>query len=404
MSNTLLAALLPVLAFIVSMAVYPLVLKYAKNHGIMDNPNARKLQRVPVPVMGGVTVFIGIAVAMSFAISYYSYSRIWVGLSAMAIMMLIGAWDDMKDVPAVLRFLIEIFVVWAMMFLSRTGIDDFHGLWGIEEIDSLLALPLTIVAGVGIVNAINLIDGVDGYSSGFGIMACVLFAILFYSVGAYSVGCLALIIAGALLPFFLHNVFGYKSKMFIGDSGTLMLGTAFATFVFSTLSKESPCCYLEGKGLSLIAFTLAALAIPVFDTLRVMMVRVLRGISPFQPDKTHLHHLFIEMGYSHIGTSVSILTMNLFIVLVWFVSWKLGASIDVQTYIVIALGLLLTFGFYKFMRNQQKRGMLDEEGYPTGTKIWKAMCKRGEKTHIERTGFWKIMRKVMDDKPLGGGY
>lgn len=402
MNHLLLAVLLPILAFVVSLAVYPLVLRFAKNHGIVDNPNARKLQRVPVPVMGGIAVFIGIAVSLIVGNIFFTNLPLWVGLIAMTVMMLIGAWDDMKDVPPVLRFLIELFVVWAMMFATKTGIDDFHGLWGLEEIDTLLSLPLTIVAGVGIINAINLVDGVDGYSSGYGMMASVLFAILFFSVGDYEVGCLGLIVAGALLPFFLHNVFGYKSKMFIGDSGTLMLGTALATFVFATLSKESSCCCLEEKGFGLIAFTLAVLAIPVFDTLRVMSVRIIRGSSPFQPDKTHLHHLFIEMGYSHIGAAISIISINFCIVAIWFLSWKLGASIDVQTYIVVALGIISTFVFYKFMRTQQNGGELDEEGYPTGTRIWKAMCRRGEKTHIERTGFWKTMRKIMDEKPLGG--
>lgn len=404
MNHLLLAALLPIMAFLVSLAVYPLVLRFAKNHGIVDNPNARKLQRVPVPVMGGIAVFIGIAVSLIVGNIFFTNLPLWVGFIAMTVMMLIGVWDDMKDVPPVLRFLIELFVVWAMMFATKTGIDDFHGFWGREEIDTLLSMPLTIVAGVGIINAINLVDGVDGYSSGYGMTACILFSILFFSVGDYEVGCLALIVAGALLPFFLHNVFGYKSKMFIGDSGTLMLGTALATFVFSTLSKDSSCGCLEEKGFGLIAFTLAVLAIPVFDTLRVMSVRIIRGSSPFQPDKTHLHHLFIEMGYSHIGAAISIITMNLCIVAIWFLSWKLGASIDVQTYIVVALGIISTFVFYKFMRTQQNGGELDEEGYPTGTRIWKTMCKRGEKTHIERTGFWKTMRKIMDEKPLGGGY
>lgn len=401
MNNTLLAVLLPILAFIVTMAVYPAVLRFAKKHGIVDNPNARKLQRVPVPVMGGVAVFIGLVIPLIVASIYFSYSPLWVGLTAMAIMMLIGAWDDAKDIPANLRFIIEIALVWAMMYFNDGAIDSLHGLWGLQEINILVALPLTIIAGVGIINATNLIDGVDGYSSGYGIMASTMFAIMFFSVEAYDVACFSLIIAGALLPFFLHNVFGYKSKMFIGDSGTLMLGTAFAMFVLCVLCKNSPCSVLEKKGVGLVPFTLAVLAIPVFDTLRVMGARIMKGVSPFHPDKTHLHHLFIEMGFSHIGTTFSILTMNFFIVLVWWLSWAFGASIDVQTYIVIGLSLLATFGFYKFMRNQQRGGELDEDGFPTGSRIWKVFCKLGELTHMERSGFWKIMRESVDGKMLG---
>lgn len=399
-AKILLAIFLPILACVVSLAVYPYVLKFAKKHNIVDSPNARKLQRQPVPVMGGVAVFIGFAVALIVANLHMSFNNIWVSLVAITVMMLIGVWDDIKDVPAGLRFTIEIVVVWAMMYSTKTGIDDFHGLWNLYQVDALLALPLTVVAGVGIINAMNLIDGVDGYSSGFGIMASTLFGALFFCADVPEMACFSLIIAGALVPFFLHNVFAYEAKMYIGDSGTLMLGTSFASLVFFVLSKDSPCSSLVEEGVGLVPFTLAVMAIPVFDTLRVMSVRILRGISPFRPDKTHLHHLFIEMGFSHLGTTFCILAMNFIIVVIWFVSMKLGASVEFQIYIVVGLALLSTFGFYNFMRYQQKKGTRNTDGPSSGNCIWTIMCKVGKLTHAERTGFWKYMRDRMDGKYL----
>lgn len=399
-AKILLAIFLPILACVVSLAVYPYVLRFAKKHDIVDSPNARKLQRQPVPVMGGVAVFIGFAVALVVANLHMSFNNIWISLVAITVMMLIGVWDDIKDVPAGLRFTIEIVVVWAMMYSTKTGIDDFHGLWNLYQVDALLALPLTVVAGVGIINAMNLIDGVDGYSSGFGIMASMLFAALFFCADVPEMACFSLIIAGALVPFFLHNVFAYEAKMYIGDSGTLMLGTSFASLVFFVLSKDSPCNSLVEEGVGLVPFTLAVMAIPVFDTLRVMSVRILKGISPFRPDKTHLHHLFIEMGFSHLGTTFCILAMNFIIVAIWFVSMKLGASIELQIYIVVGLALLSTFGFYNFMRYQQKKSIKDTDLPSSGNCIWAKMCKVGKLTHAERTGFWKYMRDRMDDKYL----
>lgn len=366
----------------------------------MDNPDERKLQRKPVPVMGGVAVFIGFAIALIVANLHMSFNNIWVSLVAITIMMLIGVWDDVEDVPAGLRFTLELILVWAMMYSTKTGIDDFHGLWNLHQMDVFLALPLTIIAGVGIINAMNLIDGVDGYSSGFGIMASIMFAVLFLCAHVPEMACFSLIIAGALLPFFLHNVFALESKMYIGDSGTLMLGTAFASLVFFVLGKDSPCSSLEEKGVGLVPFTLAVMAIPVFDTLRVMGARIIKGVSPFSPDKTHLHHLFIEMGFSHLGTTFCILSMNFFIVAVWFVSLKLGASIDVQMYIVVGLALLSTFGFYIFMRAQQKKNIKNAENVCIGSRVWIIMCKVGKLTHAERSGFWKFMRDRMDDKYL----
>lgn len=107
-----------------------------------------------------------------------------------------------------------------------------------------------------------------------------------------------------------------------------------------------------GENLGLIPFTVATLCIPVFDTLRVMSTRIIQGNSPFKPDKTHLHHLFIKLGYSHIGTTLSIIFMNLLVVLCWYCAYKFGLSINMQLYIVIALGVLFTFILYPIVDSQ----------------------------------------------------
>jgi len=387
MNPNILAALPGVAACVIVTLIYPFVLRYAIRHNIVDNPNARKLQRTPVPVFGGVAVFMGVLPAVvATGIFFKDFLTTAVNLCSITVMLAIGVWDDRRDISAIFRFIVEILVVFLMMLAAGCPINDFHGLWGIHCIPEYLAWPLSIVAGVGIINAINLIDGVNGYSSGYVIVSCLMFAAFFFHCGMVSLACLALIGVGALIPFFLHNVFGGKSKMFIGDGGTLMMGTAIAFFVANCLSSGSPVQELEAKNFGLIAFTLAVLSIPVFDTLRVMSVRIIRGHSPFHPDKTHLHHLFIDMGFSHSGTTVAILSMNIMTVAIWLLSWKLGASINLQTYIVVALGILDTFAFYKFMRMQAARD----------SRIYKLMCRLGSLTHIGHTRFWKFMRVTVD--------
>lgn len=386
MNQIVIAVLLGAVACVIVTLIYPFVLRYAIKHHIVDNPNARKLQRTPVPVFGGVAVFGGLLPMMLAAGIFFDKTTIAINLCSISIMLAIGVWDDRRDISAVFRFFVEILVVVLMMLASGCYIDNFHGLWGIHGLPWYISWPLSIIAGVGIINAINLIDGVNGYSSGYVIISCILFALFFFHCGMNTLGCLALIGAGALIPFYLHNVFGGKSKMFIGDGGTLMMGTAVAFFVASCLSSASPAQDLENQNFGLIAFTLAVLNIPVFDTLRVMSVRIIRGLSPFHPDKTHLHHLFIDMGFSHSGTTTAILLMNILTVLVWFISWKLGASIDMQTYIVVALGILNTFVFYKFMRIQAERD----------SRIYKVMQRLGSLTHIGHTRFWAFMREMVD--------
>ena len=402
MENTYIGILVFLVSAVTSIMVFPWALKFARKHGIVDNPNARKLQRVPIPVFGGIVVYSGILIG-GIVLSLWMWS--WVlfyGLVGMTIMMIIGMWDDQKDISATLRLLIEIVLVSAFIALTGVYIDDFHGLWGINALEPWVGIPLSIVAGVGLINAVNLIDGVDGYSSGYGMMACALFGLCFWTVWSPTMVCMMLIMIGALLPFFMHNVFGAKSKMFIGDGGTLMLGMMVTVCTFFALSSTQPCDRLDDEGISLTAFTLSVLCIPIFDTVRVMTMRILRGSSPFKPDKTHLHHLFIDMGFSHLGAALFILFLNFMVVLIWFASWRLKASVDVQMYIVMALGLLVTFGFYKFMKMQQNGGPVDEEGYPQGSALWHLMVKFGGFTHREDKRLWRVMRYLVDGPMLGG--
>lgn len=403
MKSTSIALLVGVVAMLTSAIVFPFALKFARRHGIVDNPNARKLQRVPVPVFGGVVVYSGILAGGLVLMLLTPHMTLLWGLVTMAVMMAIGTWDDIRDLPASLRFFIEILLVSGFIGITGIYIDNLHGLWGIYELTAWIGIPLSVFAGVGIINAINLIDGVDGYSSGYGMMSCFCFAIAFWMVWSPVMVCMTLVVAGALLPFFMHNVFGVKSRMFIGDGGTLMLGMMMVVMAFHAMSGKGRLGLMEQQGFCIPAFLVAVGCIPLFDTLRVMTMRMLRGKSPFKPDKTHLHHLFIDMGFSHLGAAMFILTINAAVVGIWLIAWKLGWSFEVQMYIVLALGISVTFGFYKFMKIQQDGGPVDEEGYPKGTRLWLFMRSIGDWTHRENKQVWIVMRDIMDGPMLGGG-
>lgn len=374
------------LAFLGTLWIHPKVLKIAILKNIVDNPDARKLQRNPVPVMGGIAVFFGIAIGLCSSQAMFSSANTFMLISAMLVMLYIGTIDDIIDLSPTIRFAIEIIVIAWLMYASNSSINCFWGLWGISTIPQWISYILTIFAAVGIINAINLIDGVNGLSSGFCFMSSVLFAIFFYLTDNPTMTNLALSAAGAIIPFFLHNVFGESTKMFIGDGGTLVIGTMMAMFVMNILGINSGCSTLASKGVGLIPFTLAVLSIPVFDTLRVMSTRIINKKSPFHADKTHLHHMFIDLGFSHTGTTISILTLNFLIVAIWFLSYKMGASIDIQLYIVVAISLLSTFALYRFAKRQIERDS-------KSLKAFKAVAKA---LHIEKKGFWHTVQRIVD--------
>ena len=182
-----------------SAVVFPFALRFAVKHDIVDQPNARKLQRSPVPVFGGVVVYSGI-LAGGLVLQYFFRNPMlsWI-LFSIAVMMVIGTVDDIKGLPAVVRLLVEVLLVGG--FIASTGIyiDNLHGLWGIYAMDSWLAIPISIFAGVGTINAINMIDGVDGYSSGYAMLACLCFAIAFHTAWTPGMVCLTMIVV-AFLP------------------------------------------------------------------------------------------------------------------------------------------------------------------------------------------------------------
>lgn len=388
--NELYPILIPALiAFFSSCWIRPYILQVSKAKNIVDNPNARKLQRVPVPLLGGLTVVFGIL--SGFMAGYlFSESFEWFPvITSVIIILIVGFIDDTLSLSPRVRFLIEIILVVYLIYTTGSLLNDFHGLWGLHILPDFVSVPLTVFACIGIINAINLIDGVDGYSSGYSIVSCFLFGAVFHVFGDVRMVTFSAVVASSLLPFFVHNVFGMHSKMFIGDSGTLSLGIIFSVFVTTVLSVNSPSASVQ-PNFGFIPFTLSVLCIPVFDTLRVMSARIFSGRSPFSPDKTHLHHLFIELGYSHIGTTVSIIVMNLLVVFFWYLSYLLGFSIDIQLYVVVFFSVLMTFVFYSFVKHQIRRKSI----------IYRLLRRMGRFTHVERKGFWLFIQKWVDGETM----
>ena len=220
--------------------------------------------------------------------------------------------------------------------MGKIRLECFQGLFGIKEIPFVLGIALTIFYSVGILNAINLIDGVDGLASGFGMLVSFIFGISFFLMGdiIYTILCFATL--GALLPFFLYNVFGKRNKMYIGDAGSLILGILFATLITLFINEQAS---LEITS-SPITFMVAVFAIPIFDTMRVMVIRILKGHSPFSPDKTHLHHIILGFGFSHAKTTMLevLATLTLVIVALLITGWPQY----LQFGLIVVLGMCVT--------------------------------------------------------------
>ncbi len=393
MTNPSLFIIVPLVVALLAVGwVHPRLVRIAAMKMIVDNPDARKLQKEPIPILGGVAVMFGAVLGISctavFPETVFNDTIVLI-IAVMMVMLYTGTMDDILELTPRLRFLIEIMSVCALIFVGGFRLDDLHGLWGVSVLPDWVAVPLTVFACVGIINAMNLIDGVDGLSSGFCITACAIFSAVFFKAGDMMMFILSMALIGALIPFFMHNVFGERSKMFIGDGGTLVMGAVMSIFVVRVLGVGSPVAQFWDQshaGMSAVAFTLAVLCVPVFDTLRVMVTRMLQGRSPFHPDKTHLHHMFIDLGFSHVGTTFSIILLNLTVVAVWWASVSMGCSLDVQLYVVILFGSLFTIFLYPAVAAAKRRN----------APLYRALTAGSRMTHFERKGFFLLLRKAMD--------
>jgi hypothetical protein len=174
--------------------------------------------------------------------------------------------------------------------------------------------------------------------------------------------------------------------MFIGDGGALMMGVVISVFIINMLKTDSSVASALPDNLGVVPLALALLALPVFDTLRVMVYRIAKGVSPFTPDKNHLHHILFDLHFSHIGTTVVEIIANLFVILCWYLSYVIGASIDIQLYVVIVTGVGITFVFSTFVNLQKKK-----QGW-----LYRNIIKIGDWTHVGHTDWFERITKVLD--------
>ena len=318
-----------IISFVTVLLLHPQLVKYALRKDIVDKPNARRLNRIPIPVLGGVGVFAGFTTAFCASGAIYGIEISLASLAAIILMLGIGLIDDIKDLSPKTKFIAQIAAIAILIFCCDLKIDNLHGIFGVHEIPDYLSIPFTIFACVGLINAINLIDGIDGLSSGYGIAAGVLFCLYGYAHGNSLNTLIATAMIGALIPFFVYNVFGTKNKMFIGDAGSHFLGIIFCLLTLNTIDTSTSAGGTMAES-GFIAFCLAVMAHPVMDTLRVMTMRICNGNSPFKADKTHLHHAIINCGLSHLKTTLLIITLNLVVVGVWYATYATGQSATIQ--------------------------------------------------------------------------
>lgn len=292
-------------AFVVALIFIPTLITLFSRYNLLDTPNSRKEHQTPVPTMGGI------AIALGFLCSYFLWIPFsWDTLSisftfGFFILLILGIMDDTKDIPARYKFLIQ-FAVAALLAVSGLRVQDFGGIMGIHQLPVMAQYTITIFIIVGITNAYNLIDGVNGLAGGLAFMGLVTLGIFLQLGGDTTAALLAFALAGAVLGFLYFNF--DPAKIFMGDTGSLLLGFSIAVLTIKLMNSQI--ILPNGMVVQENILALGIVLIPVFDTARVFLQRIWRGGSPFVADRTHLHHYFTNKGIGHGVTTSTIIFIN----------------------------------------------------------------------------------------------
>lgn len=331
-------AIFPFIAFLISFLLFPVIIKIFKQLKWFDAPGTHKIHSDFVPSMGGVSILAGASLALLMALPLQQ----WIGMKyffiSVALMFLIGLRDDVLALSPRQKLFSQFLPVFVLVFLDNVVLVSFYGLVGETHFPGSVSYFISLFTVIIITNAYNLIDGIDGLAGTIGFLALFLFGSWFYLAGQPFLSLIALCFAGALAAFLLFN--WQPSSIFMGDTGALTVGLILSFFAirFINFNFQLPEGHLAKFNAS-ISTAVCVLIIPIFDTLRVIIVRLRSFQSPFHADRNHLHHQFLAIGFSHARGVRCIACINIFFVALGILLKSQSDLVLLPIIIAICLGI-----------------------------------------------------------------
>jgi UDP-GlcNAc:undecaprenyl-phosphate/decaprenyl-phosphate GlcNAc-1-phosphate transferase len=341
-----------IFAFIITYISVPSIVEVAILKKLYDVPNGRTSHEKVTPTLGGMAIFLGFVISSMIFVNISQIVYVQYILASMIVIFFLGLKDDIVGLSPMKKFVGQIIAAGIVIDLGGIKLESLYGVAGIHSLDYYSSDLFSLFVIIAIVNALNLIDGIDGLASGVGIIASVAFGTWFYLNGDIQLAILSTALIGSLGAFFIFNVFATKNKLFMGDIGSLMLGFMLSVFAikFIELNRISTSIYAIS---SAPALAIGILIIPIFDTIRVFGIRIVKGESPFKADKRHVHHYLLELTGSHKKSTCILLIVNLlFIALAFFLR---EIRITLLVIILFAFAGMLSFLPYRMAQNRRKK-------------------------------------------------
>jgi UDP-GlcNAc:undecaprenyl-phosphate GlcNAc-1-phosphate transferase len=305
------------ISFAVTFLAIPAVINVADLKKLFDMPDARKVHHSPITPLGGIGIFAGFIFGSLLTLHFNQYADLQYFIAACFVIFFLGLKDDILIISPVKKFIGQVLAAFIIIYYGNIQIRSMHGFLGVYQLPEMFSLLLTYFAVIVVINSFNLIDGVDGLAGSLGLLSTTVLGIYFLYVGLSPYAVLAFSMAGSLLAFLIFNF--QPAKIFMGDTGSLLIGTVNAILVikFINVANVSDIKFPINASPA-VGFTI--LMIPLLDTLRVFGIRILHRRSPFSPDRNHIHHLLLDRGFSHRAITLTLVAVNLLTIALVFLA------------------------------------------------------------------------------------
>lgn len=328
-------------AFGITFVVIPIIIKIAHLKNLMDVPGERASHSTSIPTLGGLGIFIGFILSVTFWTNFADYLTLQYIEFSLILIFFLGIKDDLVNLSAGKKAAGILLAAFVVVYYGEVRITYFYGLLGMYKMNESFSIVFSILTIFVIVNAFNLIDGINGLGSSMAIISAGCFGYWFFAEGTAPSYQLVIIIAsliGAVAAFMKYNV--TPASIFMGDTGSLIIGLLISIFAIEFIETN---LFLKAanpvKIKSAPVIALGAMAIPLCDMVKVFIVRIYRKRSPFSADRNHIHHVFLRLGFSHTQTTVILSVISVGIISV-MVSLKTVSLVPLLLILVVICSLV----------------------------------------------------------------
>ncbi len=355
MDNILLSG---ALSFLITFFAIPVIIQVARQKKMFDEPDERKVHKTVIPTLGGLGIFAGFILATLLGVPVGS-PELQYFVAASVVIFFLGIKDDILVLSPAKKFIGQLVAAGIVIKFGGVQLTHMHGFLGMGPIPHTASIVFTLFTVVVITNSFNLIDGVDGLAGSLGLLTALVFGSYFLYVGQMMYAVMAFSLAGSLIGFLIYNF--SPAKIFMGDTGSLLIGLLNSIMVIKFINVAgAPGAKLPFEAAPAVGF--AILIVPLFDTLRVFSLRILDRRSPFSPDRTHVHHFLLDLGFNHrMVTFLCVGTNIAFIALTVSMS-NLGTTAVVGILLAIAISLIAVIYYSRPGKNfKANSNLLSEE-------------------------------------------